>query len=331
MNRAPLAIAAALASLAAEATAGEPPRFAIPVACSIGRTCFVQHFVDIDPGPGVRDWACGEVTYDGHKGTDIRVLSIAKAADGVAVLAAAPGVVLRVRDDMQDVIARTRSRALVAGRECGNGMVVSHGGGWETQYCHLKLGSVKVKAGQKVEAGTALGDVGYSGLADFAHLHFEVRHDGKVVDPFRGADAGDACDRSTTATTGLWSPEAAAALRYHDGEIIETGFASAPPTTAELESGNTTPPAADGKALLFFARFTNLRAGDRLKLSVDGPEGFAVTSISKPIERKQAVFVAYAGKRRTLPVWASGRYRGTVALLRGEETIATASSEYELK
>ena len=45
----------------------------LPIACKIGETCFVQNYVDVDPGPGVRDYMCGSATYQAHAGTDFRL------------------------------------------------------------------------------------------------------------------------------------------------------------------------------------------------------------------------------------------------------------------
>src|SRR3954469_22190120 len=96
------------------------PVFSLPLECEIGSACVVQNHVDRDPGPAARDYRCGFLTYDGHKGTDIRVSDRARYKDGVAVLAAAPGRVRAVRDGMAD-------GERVAGREAGNSVVIQHG------------------------------------------------------------------------------------------------------------------------------------------------------------------------------------------------------------
>jgi len=79
----------ALLLLAAPAAAGS---FLLnpPVDCTLGETCFIQNFVDRDPGPGAADFTCGPMTYDGHKGTDFALPSLAAMRQGVDVLAAAP-------------------------------------------------------------------------------------------------------------------------------------------------------------------------------------------------------------------------------------------------
>src|ERR687895_2961045 len=53
------------------------PRLVLPVACRIGAGCEVQNYVDLDPGPGVRDYRCGRRGYDKHGGVDIRLPDLA--------------------------------------------------------------------------------------------------------------------------------------------------------------------------------------------------------------------------------------------------------------
>src|SRR3990170_2240552 len=76
--------------------------------------------------------------------------SVAAAAKHVAVLASADGTVKGLRDGMDDILIDNLTKETVKDRECGNGVVLDHGGGWETQYCHLLKGSVSVKKGDQV-------------------------------------------------------------------------------------------------------------------------------------------------------------------------------------
>jgi len=99
-HRGALALAAALAG---PANAGDAPPLAVPIDCQVGVACFVQNYVDHDPGPGAADFACGSLSYDGHDGGDFRLTDLAAMEKGVAVLAAADGVVLRTRDGMADI------------------------------------------------------------------------------------------------------------------------------------------------------------------------------------------------------------------------------------
>lgn len=64
----------------------------------------------------------------------------------------------------------------------GNYIKITHADGFVTHYAHLK--SIGVKKGQKVKAGEKIGAVGSTGYSTGPHLHFEVRKNGLVVNPF---------------------------------------------------------------------------------------------------------------------------------------------------
>lgn len=308
--------------------AAERPEFALPLACVPRTTCFIQNFVDLDPGPGVRDFACGAATYDGHSGVDFRVLSAAAAASGVPVLVAADGVVKGRRDGVADIFIRDNKAGGIKGRECGNGVLIDHGNGWETQYCHLRQGSISVNEGQTVRQGDRLGDVGYSGQADFAHVHFSVRHDTKVVDPFL-PDSIDGSCRKDSKVTGLWKPEISTRFSYKSGEIIGAGFAGGPPALDALEKdhANIVAASASAPALIFYGRFINLLGGDRLRVVIDGPGGSFTEELTPPLERNKASYITFAGKKRTVRAWPPGHYTGRVEIVRDGAVIATRVGE----
>lgn len=340
--------APSVAPEAAEANAGTPssqgraPRgqssksltLSAPIDCRPGVTCFVQSHVDRDEGPGAADFRCGNATYDGHKGVDFRVLSVAAASGGVAVLAAADGTVARRRDGVADSVTvdgvRSRGVADYAGRECGNGVVIEHGDRWETQYCHLRLGSVRVKPGQTVRRGEPIGLVGSSGKAEFAHVHLSVRHNGKVVDPYDGGTGAKACAADAAGTmadtpNGLWDAATRDAFPYRNGEIIGTGFAGETLTTERLERDHAVaPPAPNSPMLLLYGRVANMRQGDRLRIALSGPNGFSAVQTTAPVERAKAIYLGFAGKRRTAERWPAGRYTGTVELVRDGSVLMTS-------
>src|SRR5580698_11206868 len=166
---------ASVAGLSASETL---PRFGLPIDCELGKSCFVQNYLDHDTTGGSRDFSCGGRTYDGHDGTDFRVPSIAIQKDGVRVLAVADGLVTRVRDGVEDISVRVGGKALIRGKECGNGAVIEHAGGWSSQYCHMANQSMRIRPGQRVSLGQAVGSVGLSGDTEFPHLHLTIRHNG---------------------------------------------------------------------------------------------------------------------------------------------------------
>ncbi len=286
----------------------------LPLDCSIGKTCWVQQYADHDPSANAVDFACGSASYDGHDGTDIRVRDTSVV---MAVRASAAGTVRALRDGVDDRLMLPDHPA-INGMACGNGVIIAHGDGYETQYCHLRKGSLAVKTGDTVAAGTRLGDVGYSGAAGFPHVHITVRKHGAVIDPF-SATALDDCKASDTS---LWSAKAQAQLVYENGSVIRMGWQDGPVALAALELGNVSDgaPEADWPALVAYAWAINLRQGDVVKLDVTGPDGFAAESAAT-LDHNKAQYFLFAGKKLKTARWPAGQYEAIVSVMRGEATV----------
>ncbi|MBN9075503.1 MAG: hypothetical protein BGN87_16680 [Rhizobiales bacterium 65-79] len=107
----------------------------------------------------------------------------------LGVSALHPGIDFRdpVGSDVPATAAGVVTRAGWAGGY-GNMVEVDHGGGYSTRYAHLS--EIDVKVGEKVKLGQTLGRTGTTGRSTGPHLHYEVRHNGKAVNPVAFLKAG---------------------------------------------------------------------------------------------------------------------------------------------
>ena len=315
---------------ALDAGAEEAISLALPIKCQPGVSCFFQNYVDHDASDKVLDYRCGARSYDGHDGTDIRIRNLEIQRQGVEVLAAALGRVIGGRNDMEDVSIKAAGKAAIAGKECGNGVLIEHADGWRTQYCHMAKGSVRVKPGDQIATGQPIGMVGLSGDTEFFHLHFTVRYRGKAVDPFAYGAPENACGGGRS----LWAASLGEQMQYRPREIIDYGFAGVAPTMELIESGEIGrhPVAATSEALVAYVRAIGLQAGDQQSLSVQGPSGTSMPTNNLPaLDRDKAQFLVIAGKKRTEAAWPPGRYTATYRVIRDGAEVARKTFDIEAR
>ena len=292
----------------------------VPVACTLGQDCFIQHGMDHDPGLGASDFTCGTLTYDAHMGTDFALPSLAAQSAGIDVIAAASGVVHGVRSDMADVLQGTSGAPDVNDRACGNGVVIGHDDGWETQYCHMKQGSITVKTGQVVTTGQVIGQIGLSGKTQFPHLHLSVRHNSEAVDPF-DPDGQITCGKIST--DALWSEP----VPFAPGGIVSTGFSAAIPEYDTIKAGTAArfQMSANAPSLVIWGYFFGGRTGDQVALSIHTTQGEVFADI-QTLDRNQAQLFRAPGRHTPLGGWPRGEYIGTVRLIRDGKTLDTQTA-----
>lgn len=287
----------------------------MPIACRLGTDCWLMNYPDVAADASAVDPACGNRTYDGHKGTDIALRDHAAMHRGMNVLAAAGGTVLRVRDGVIDRVVRTdMDRQRVREQECGNGVLLDHGNGWETQYCHLRKGSIAVRSGQRVERGQKLGLVGVSGLTVFPHIHIAIRREGQVMAPLTARKRSDRCGKPVRS---LWRDPAMA--RYRAVALYAAGMADAPVSSIAVKqnAAGAKTLTRNAPALVLWAAAFGVDVGDRLSLEITGPDGSVIHRSEQTVKRRQAWRMIYSGKKRRAAPWPPGRYRGRVNLRRG--------------
>lgn len=292
------------------------PPFSLPIDCKIGKNCFVQNYVDLAAGPEAKDFQCNTLTYDGHTGTDIRLLDYPEMRQGVSVLAAAAGTVRAIREGMTDVTQETVNREAIKGRYCGNAVVLDHEDGWSTYYCHMRQGSIAVQQGDVVKRGQKLGLVGNSGMAEFPHVHFEVLKDKTALDPFTGKALQSTCGAENPAP--LWSPEALAALPYIRTGALVAGFSDRVPTRPEIRDGvfAGTKFTRKSPAIIFWIEIFGKVAGDKEKILIAGPAGENIVATEKTAMKNEATSFMYIGNKMSPTGWAPGKYKASYVLTR---------------
>ena len=304
---------AAIALLSSALPVGaEDFRLSLPLDCEIGRTCFIEDYVDQDPAQGAqRDFACGINSRDGHRGTDFALLSFEAMDMGVDVRAAAPGTVLRIRDGMPD---DRLMRGVTSDNACGNAVMVDHGDGWQVLYCHLKQGSVSVQPGDEVARGDAIGQVGLSGQTNHPHVHITVLRDGALVDPFQPG-AQDTC--GAPGETLFIDPPA-----YTPTGLVTAGFADRVPTLDEVRSGAARLERGRRDApLVVYGYAGHAKHGDLLTLSASGPQG-NVFEQKIVLKAPQIATMRAFGKKAPKGGWPTGEYLGEAMLTRQGKVIA---------
>lgn len=110
-------------------------------------------------------------TYSGfHYGIDL----ISKKYGTDYIIAFADGTVTSIRNTINGYSETYSS---------GNYIIIKHSNNYETRYLHLKKDSIKVKQGQKIKKGQIIAYMNSSGFSTGDHLHFEIRKNGKAINP----------------------------------------------------------------------------------------------------------------------------------------------------
>ncbi len=289
----------------------------MPLDCVLGETCVIEDYPDVDPTEAATDYRCGLKTRDGHSGTDFALLSFEQMETGVRVIAAADGRVEAIRNTRPDqpYVPGTD----LNGEECGNAVRINHGNGYQSVYCHMKLGSVRVTPGQRVVQGQLLGEVGLSGLTNYPHLHLTITQGSEIVDPFAPSQA-NACSEPFE-TLWLDTPP------YADAGLFTLGISDSVPDLDAVQTGiarRTVLSPTD--TMVLYAHIFQGNTHDRIEVTMTGPEGdvFDHTAI---LDQDQAQSMRAYGRRAPDAGWPKGDYRGYARLVRGNTILAVRHAD----
>jgi hypothetical protein len=149
------------------------------------------------------------------------------------------------------------------------------------------------------------------------HLHFEIRHEGKAVDPFVGLGASDAC---TVGKQPLWQAEVLAKIPYIATGIVTAGFIDHLPVSDEELTGAATLP-AKAPALVFGLTLYGAQADDSQVVDFYGSDGTLLAHKTTRIDRNMAQYRSFIGKKRQQALWPSGKYRVFYQLMRKQNPV----------
>jgi hypothetical protein len=213
----------------------------------------IAHYVDVNPPPaGPGDYNGGPFTTAGSTGMDFTLGDFAQMDAGYPVYAALGGTVISMQDGQFDRNSGTTGGA-------GNFVLINNGNGWQTLYSGFAANTISVTQNQAVAPGQLLGLVGGSGSGPNPGLHFEVHHNGSIVET--NDDPAD-----------YW----ASPLPYEGNVpayVLASGITGSDPAAdlAERPVDVNQFPAAGGAQIWYWYRLSHLNPTDQVTVNWIGP------------------------------------------------------------
>lgn len=195
----------------------------------------IYNYIDQDNTTGVKDYNCGNRTYDGHMGTDFVIFPFwwkKMEENSVEIVAAADGVIVAKVGHREDKVCVNCPADAPESCYYWNCVYLQHADGTLSMYGHMKKNSPTTKAvGETVTKGEYLGIVGSSGNSSVPHLHFEVWTDttfsGTLLDPWKG-------NCNPTVTESLWDQQET----YYKETVVKVMTGTALPEIKDCYDGS---------------------------------------------------------------------------------------------
>ncbi len=302
----------ALFLLSSQATRGKEFILELPVDCIVGEDCWLINYVDNDPSEAWQDFSGENRTYDGHRGTDIAVRNIEHMQNGVAVLAAADGRVVAVRDGVPDVNALINRQPDLKKIACGNRVAILHANSYITDYCHMKQNSILVKKGDRVTAGQKIGKIGLSGLTEFPHLHFGLMRQNTFLDPFTGQHRY----QGKKPFHSLWEPQVMKRFQNTVRILYNAGISDKIPDWVSIRGPKKTNFTSHAELLIVWADLIHAKKNDILEFLILGPDNKPFLNKQMIIDEPHVKKYLFAGKKPPIGGYPKGSYKGVVKFSR---------------
>lgn len=304
----------AFLSSSATSYAVEDFKLAFPVKCALNQNCYISSYFDNDRSIGSKaDYRCGQVVEnDNQNGIHISLSNFINSKLKVPVLAAADGRVVSIAEGLEDLVINRNKVNQFDGNACGNGIIIEHGGGWFTRYCHLQQDSVLVSVGDEVKKRQYIASIGSSGMTDWPRLDFSVSQNNYLFDPFSGKTTLESCGGSISP---LWEED----LPYTPFQILNTGFVIGTPAPKAAELGTLQDyqhiPHFSSN-LSFWALLFNIRDGDRLIMTLTDPDGHVIEEIDQVLPINASRQLVFLNAKNKSTFWTPGLYIGEVRIER---------------
>lgn len=298
------------------APAGQAEPMSFPLGCIAGENCWIIDYPDLNDQAGVaQDYMCGGSAQDGDVFLRIALPDASSIPVGVPVLAAADGKIADIADGVPDRIIADRTQLQTGTSNCGNGVVIDHGGGMQTAYCHMREKSVRVVRGQSVRKGDILGFAGQSGLALWPQLGFSIHSGGYFVDPISGASTAEGCGLKPRPLIALQDEF----MKYQPAAIVSLGFSTTPVSDIDLATGRAPRFAAIDKsepAITLWGMVLGVHKGDQVEVRLRDPRGRSFYYTKDVANADSARMPINVTRRRGYTNWRTGLYTGDIIVTR---------------
>ena len=296
----------------------------IPIKCNYGHNCFIQNYVDIKSSNNHQDYQCGKLSYNKHKGTDFRLIDYRQMNEGVDVVASESGKIIAVRNNEDDFKFLNSGYKAIKNKECGNGVVIDIGDGYELQYCHMLKNSIRVKKGQIVKKGDIVGQVGMSGKSEFPHLHISLKKNSKVIDPFTGYEMENDSDcKNQNIKKYYWQQD----LPYIETAILNFHISNQIPKKLNARNGKYRQNLIinSSENIILWSDIMGIKKNDIIIYEITDLKNNKIFYHKNPLKKDYVQYFSYSGKKNKN--FVKGKYNATISIVRNGDKILSKTKQ----